>query len=345
VETKTYKPFLYGFLYAFMSVSLLCAQVEPEKNPGPKVELSGFVDGAYFYDGNSGANTFSLDQVEIDVIKSVSKTTVLRADLEWVNDGAGGFALDAEQGFIQFSPLILGGLNVTFGKFNAPIGFELLDAPDMYQYSHALVFDYGLPTNLTGAMFSKNIGENVDVVFYFSNGWDQNVDINKSKTIGGRIGYSRDDDWKGGLSFIRGEERENNSGLLTVLDADFTFTAVKNLTLGAEINKGGENLTDSTNTSKTVTWLGALLMAHYDFSEFWGITVRYDYFDDKNGSRLGNAEKRQALTFAPTFVLGDGMVAIFEVRNDFSDKKVFTGNKGEAVKSQLAMALEFTFTF
>ncbi len=340
-----YKTLLPGLLFIFMIVSVLSAQVEPEKNPGPKVELSGFVDGAYFYDSNSGANTFGLDQVEIDVIKSVSKTTVLRADLEWVNDGAGGFALDAEQGFIQFSPLILGGLNVTFGKFNAPIGFELLDAPDMYQYSHALVFDYGLPTNLTGAMLSKNIGENVDVVFYFSNGWDQNVDINKSKTIGGRIGYSRDDDWTGGLSFIRGEERENNSGLLTVLDADFTFTAVKNLTLGAEINKGGENLTDSTNTSKTVTWLGALLMAHYDFSEYWGITIRYDYFDDNDGSRLGVAEKRQAFTFAPTFVLGDGMGAIIELRNDFSDKKVFTDKKGKAVKSQLAMALEFTFTF
>ena len=47
---------------------------------------------------------------------------------------------------------------LTFGKFNAPIGFELLDAPDMYQYSHSLVFSRGLPTNLTGAMLAMDLG-------------------------------------------------------------------------------------------------------------------------------------------------------------------------------------------
>ncbi|MCH7859583.1 MAG: hypothetical protein IID14_07795 [Candidatus Marinimicrobia bacterium] len=40
--------------------------------------------------------------------------------------------------------------SITIEKFSASIRFELLDAPDMYQYSHSLVFDDALPTNLRG---------------------------------------------------------------------------------------------------------------------------------------------------------------------------------------------------
>ncbi len=141
------------------------------------IEISGFVDATYFYDGN----TFGLDQVEIDLEKSIGENASIRTDLEWVSDGAGGFALEAEQGFITFAPSFLGSVNLTFGKFNAPIGFALLDAPYMFQYSHALVFDNGLPTNLNGAMFSSNLNESVDLSVYVCNGWDQNVDNTQEK--------------------------------------------------------------------------------------------------------------------------------------------------------------------
>jgi hypothetical protein len=37
--------------------------------------------------------------------------------------------------------LVRADLEFSMGKFNAPIGFEAVDAPDMYQFSHSLRID------------------------------------------------------------------------------------------------------------------------------------------------------------------------------------------------------------
>ncbi len=308
----------------------------------PVVNISGFVDVSYYYDDTSGGNTFGLDQVETDLEKGIGETGSVRADLEWVNDGAGGFALEAEQGFVTFSPGVLNSWNVTFGKFNAPIGFELLDPTDMFQYSHALVFDYGLPTNLTGAMLSGDFGKSFDLTVYLCNGWDLNVDSNTGKTFGGRIGYTRGELGCVGLSAISGAESGPEGDILSVFDVDLTVTPKDNLLIGGELNFGSEDIGGT-----TASWMGFLLMTHYDFKENCGLTLRYDFFDDSDASRLGSGivEKRQALTISPTFSLGNGMGALLELRYDFSDEEVFTDKDGDPSKSALGLAFETTYSF
>ena len=318
---------------------------ESGSNPGPEtpaLSISGFVDVSYYYDGNSGGNTFGLDQVETDVEKSIGEIGSIRADLEWFNDGAGGFALEVEQGYVIFSPGVLNSWSLTFGKFNAPIGFELLDAPDMFQYSHALVFDYGLPTNLTGGMLTGGFGKGFDLSVYLCNGWDQNVDVNTGKTFGGRIGYTFGELGVIGLSAIRGAESGPEGDILNVFDVDLTATPTEKLTLGGEFNHGSE---DTGGT--TAAWTGLLLMTHYDFKEYYGLTFRYDFFDDSDATRLGSgiAEKRQALTISPTFSLGEGMGALVELRYDFSDEEVFTDKDGVSAKSAAGVAFEMTYIF
>ncbi|MCK5147651.1 outer membrane beta-barrel protein [bacterium] len=313
--------------------------IETAINPPVKddeLKVSGFVDASYFFDHASNKNSFGLDQVEIDFEKLFGGKGSIRADLEWVSDGAGGMALEAEQGYVKYGCM-------TFGKFNAPIGFELLDAPDMFQFSHALVFNFGLPTNLTGIMFNHDFNNGLDIALHLSNGWDQNVDINKGKTFGGRVGYAFGGDKGGlGLSLIRGAQNGPEGEYLTVLDVDLTFNPVPALTIGGEFNKGSDYV-----AGLTVDWIGFLLMTHYDFTEKTGLTFRYDFFDDIDGARLGSgvAEKRQALTFAPTFSLGDGMAALFEFRIDFSDQEVFTDKDGSPSKSSAGAAFEMIYLF
>ena len=93
--------------------------------------------------------------------------------------------------------------------------------------------------------------------------------------------------------------------------------------------------------------MGFLLMTHYDFKEYCGLTFRYDYFDDSDATRLGSGivEKRQALTISPTFSLGEGMVALLELRYDFSDEEVFTDKDGDPAKSKIGLAFEMTYSF
>ena len=321
------------------------------------VEVSGFVDASYTYNNIDDANTFSLDQVEIDLSKNLGDIGTLRADLEWVSDGEGGFTLDAEQGYVTLDLGLGRGEGnhptLTFGKFNAPIGFELLDAPDMYQFSHALVFDNGLPTNLTGAMLSMDLGGGIDVVVHLSNGWDQNVDANTDKMIGGRLGYSHEEMGGIGFSAMRGNEK-GLVGNLTVYDIDLTLTPTPRLLIGGEYNNGKTEL-DEVDVENS--WNGYMVMAHYSLTDVMGLTGRYDRFSwdaSRSAARRGGAQDqqrnlevtRQALTIAPTFALTDGLGFLMELRRDFSDEAVFYNPETrKSEKSMVNFAFEMTYSF
>ena len=249
----------------------VAAQEDGDSAVSSLVEISGFVDASYTYTNFDDSNTFGLDQVEIDLSRNLGDIGSLRADLEWVSDGEGGFTLDAEQGYVTLD-LGLGREEgdyptLTFGKFNAPIGFELLDAPDMYQYSHSLVFNNGLPTNLTGAMLAMDLGGGIDVVVHLTNGWDQNVDSNTDKMIGARFGYSHEVMGGIGFSLMRGDQElpivnraVNPVGNLTVYDIDLTLTPAPGLIIGGEYNNGKREFEEP---DLEINWNGYMVMAHY----------------------------------------------------------------------------------
>ena len=324
------------------------------------VEISGFVDASYTYNNLDDSNTFGLDQVEIDLSRNLGDIGSLRADLEWVSDGEGGFTLDAEQGYVTLDLGLGQGEGnyptLTFGKFNAPIGFELLDAPDMYQYSHSLVFNNGLPTNLTGAMLSMDLGGGIDVVVHLTNGWDQNVDANTNKMIGGRLGYSYDDMGGIGFSAMRGDHElpvrnqvEDPVSNLTVYDIDLTLTPTPGLIIGGEYNNGKRELDVN---DQDINWNGYMVMAHYRLTDVMGLTGRYDYFNTSSSLplRSGRSEiwsrTQQALTIAPTFALTDGLGFLMELRRDFSDDAIYGDpDEGEQKKSMVNFAFEMTYSF
>ena len=327
------------------------------------VEISGFVDASYTFNNLDDSNTFGLDQVEVDLSRNLGDIGSLRADLEWVSDGEGGFTLDAEQGYVTLDLGMGRGEGnyptLTFGKFNAPIGFELLDAPDMYQYSHALVFDNGLPTNLTGAMLSMDLGGGIDVVVHLSNGWDQNVDTNTDKMIGGRLGYSHEEMGGIGFSAMRGDEK-GLVGNLTVYDVDLTLTPAPKLLIGGEYNYGK---TDLNEVNVENSWNGYMVMAHYNLTDVMGLTGRYDRFTweyspidfTRIAARRSGAQDhppdnlevtQQALTIAPTFALTDGLGFLMELRRDFSDDELFGDpGSGKREKSMVNFAFEMTYSF
>ncbi len=324
------------------------------------VEISGFVDASYTYNSLDDSNTFGLDQVEIDLSRNLGDIGSLRADLEWVSDGEGGFALDAEQGYVTLDLGLGRGEGnyptLTFGKFNAPIGFELLDAPDMYQYSHSLVFEQGLPTNLTGAMLAMDLGVGIDVVVHLTNGWDQNVDTNTNKMIGGRLGYSHDDLGGIGFSAMRGDHEDPVYGSdfvlvsnLTGYDIDLTLTPTPRLIIGGEYNNGKK---EPVVSETVINWNGYLVMAHYRLTDVIGLTGRYDYFNTYStittrGGRMNVfSSTRQALTIAPTFALTDGLGFLMELRRDFSFYERDKGSgEREDEESMVNFAFEMTYSF
>lgn len=302
------------------------------------IQLSGFVDASYAYaEHEAVSSTFVLDQVELDVIKELDGIGSLRFDVEWLNDG-GTHAVDLEQGFLTLNPFDR--LSVTFGKFNAPIGFESLDPVDMFQFSHALVFENGLPTNLTGAMIAADLGRGFDLKAHISNGWDQGVDAHSGKTVGGRLGYTYQA-VSVGLSGMMDPSNDTEGDEIRVIDGDMSVAVTERFTLGGEYNRGSNTIADVTSE-----WSGFLLMGNVNLDSH-GFTIRFDQFDDTHGSRLGTeaGEVRRALAFSPSIAIGGGMGGLFEIRYDWSDSPVFLNNRGQLVESGLNVAFELTYSF
>jgi len=280
------------------------------------LNISGFVDGSY-----SGSNSkttaastgFGLDQVELDV--EYSKNNIgLRFDLNafpsdnttgGLNGGASGTITGNalfEQGYITYTiPNVADdGVTFTFGKFNAPIGWELLDAPDMYQYSHALVFDNGIPTNLIGTSLAAKV-QMLDAVVYYTNQVDVNgVTKQGVRSTGGRVGITPMEGVNLGISYLNTTQPTTISD--KTIDIDFTYDSIDHLVVGAEYNQ-----TKNGNGTRTG---GAFGTIHYDFTEMFGGTYRFGTWDaDKN-----TAGKLTANTFAATASLGEGLGALVEYR-------------------------------
>lgn len=337
---------------AFVLGAVVSARADSGAGADESVQVSGFIDASYSGNLDLGTDTFGLDQAEVDLVRGFGERGGLRADLEWVKNGD-EWELSAEQGYLDYVPAFAPKMTFTLGKFNAPIGFELLDAPDMYQFSHSLVFDHGLPTNLTGVMVTVAPTELVDVKAYVVNGWDNN-DLGGAgpKTVGGRVGYSLGERGGVGVSAIGGKVMSYAKGVgssfdRTVLDVDVTLTPAPGLLLGGEVNLGFLDFGTSVDGSTLDgSWTGALLMAHYDFNEWLGLTGRFDWFDDPDQFVFRDAgDNRTAITLAPTFVLGDGMGALIELRIDSSNEDVFDDGDGGVKSSTTSAAFEMTYSF
>ncbi len=305
------------------------------------LNISGFVDGSY--SGQNASTTtsstgFGLDQVELDV--EYAKNNVgFRFDLNGSPSAGGNVTQNGlfEQGYVYytFEGVLDEGITFTFGKFNAPIGWELLDAPDMYQFSHALVFNNGLPTNLIGASLSGKVGA-VDAVIYYTNEVDKNGVTTKGiRSAGTRIGITPMEGANIGISLLS----TGNPGLTATrtLDVDFTYDAVENLVVGGEYN---QVKTASTATT-TVKSGGYFLTVHYDFAPMLGATYRFGVWDNDT-KKTGKATSN---TVALTTTLGDGFGALAEYRTVNNTMATATGDGFAANFNTKAYAFEMTYSF
>ena len=350
------------FIALVFTLTLLRSQAVAEEADGG-FKISGFVDTSYYTQDRSEASTFSLDEAEVDIEKTIKDAGGLRLDINYrtvdrmtsvsAREGEtisiGGLSdVTLEQGYVWLD--LPGGLKFTFGKFNAPIGFELVDPTQMFQFSHAMVFIYGLPTNLTGGMLSGAFGI-ADFSVYGVNGWDRIQDDNKDKTIGGRLGVTPMEGLNVGLSYITGKEGSDEAGAqtsnLNVYDVDMTIKAIVGLTLGAEFNSGKYEGKSAVNSGSDAEWMGYMIMGNFSFTDKVALTLRYDSFDDKDGARLGSGvkEKRDSFTISPSYSIAKGFNALLEYKQTKSDQKVFVDKAGNANDTVSEAALEFTYSF
>lgn len=328
----------------------------------PGIKLSGFVNASAIDDRNSDRSTFGLDEMEMDVEHEFSNKASVRADIEYVNDGAGSFGMDLEQGYLSYNLGSAQKWTFKFGKFNAPLGFESYDAPGRYQHSYAAISSYAIPANLTGASLYTQFSPTIDAVVYLVNGWDVNSDNNSGKTWGMRWGFTPIADLNFGLSAITGpEQTDRTDSRRSVFDLDLTYQITPTFLLGGEANYGRESkvLADGSDAK----WFGFLLMSNIGFSEDVNLTMRADLLKDNNGHHTGYSQDLKAFTVAPRLKIVDGLVGLVEMKYEFSNQETFytISSRQRAIRrfgpivapmsdevlknNRLSLALEMTYSF
>lgn len=288
----------------------------------PGVNLFGFVNASAVDDRNKERSTFGVDETELDIEHSFSDKAAVRADIEYVNDGSGELNMDLEQAYLACNLGSTQKWTFSFGKFNAPIGFESCDAPGRFQHSYAAISTYSIPCNLTGASLYTQFSPVIDAVVYLCNGWDVNSDNNSGKTVGMRWGVSPTASLNFGLSVISGPEQvDRTDSRRSVFDMDLTYQITPTFLVGGEFNYGMESkILPNGDDAK---WSGFLLMSNIELSSNVNLTLRTDYFKDDDGYHTGTSQDLKAFTLAPKLKIVDGLEGLVEIKYEFSNHDVF----------------------
>jgi hypothetical protein len=189
------------------------------------------------------------------------------------------------------------GLNLSLGRFDAPFGIERHDEPLNLTATTSEVFQFGRPQRYTGFQTAYQFAPWLDAVGWAANRWESETthdpfdDNNKGKTFGGRIGFTpvaRESLLNFGIGGSWGPEQDDTeSHTRWVVDFDVTWNPTPRFLLAGELIYGGEDsvsfrkrgtpIAGPAVTDADVNWLGFSLLAHYDLTNWLGLSFRYGY--------------------------------------------------------------------
>ncbi len=217
------------------------------------------------------------------------------------------------------APVLGKNVNLTFGKFYTWIGYELVENVGNPNYSHGMLYNNWIPFTHTG--LSADVSEflpsdKLGLTLYLVNGWDSFIDNNESKSVGGYLTYSPNDDFFISLGVIHGAEgwgykigettgsigasgtgnagSNNNNGQTTLLDvvATYSLPQVDKLSLGLNIDWGTADDSKArdnggpTTAQLTVVAAGDGTIDAVGDAHWWGVAgfAMYDWADNQMGA-------------------------------------------------------------
>lgn len=340
------------------------------------VEVSGIVDGYYSYNNNKvdmftqgrafdvRHNAFSLQLAKLTLNKANSKDDPLgfRIDLGLgetvdriisVSDSSRNDATKhVLQAYASVVAPIGNGLTIDFGKFYTPVGAEVIETKDNYNYSRGWLFAFG-PYYHVGMRAKYAFNDKVALSGFLLNGWDNafenNVGENAGKTVGFQLGLTPSKKFALTQTYLAGPEaplanvpdislRDNwrhvADTVATVYVTD-KFTLLGNFVYGSD----GDNLG---NRGK---WTGGAAYFKYAFNSKLAFSPRFEVFNDKDGLRTGVAQTVKDITLTQEVKLVNNLLTRFEYRRDFSNQRFFTNSDGISKGNQNTFTIGVSYFF
>jgi len=331
------------------------AKLETETNP---LVVSGFAVGLGSYDRNLAQSAALGSKLALSVFRPWSDQLYffgqLTTHLEAADSGPPATAIEIDNLIINWTPARLSTLSLSFGRFDAPIGFERDDEPLNLIPTTSFTFENARPVKFTGLMARYTLNPKISVLGMIANGWDQVADNNSGKTAGFKLQVFPSSGLAvaGGVFF--GPERDSTNGSpRTLFTGDATWQPVQRLILQAEAHRGSEAGTD---------WTGVVGQAFWRAGRSTAVTVRGEVMDDPDGVRTGTAQNLSSVTISPWYFYREAQEGVFSnveftsfrlpafsirpaVRIDHSNQPVFEKKDGSLVRSNVTALVELVYLF
>jgi hypothetical protein len=343
------------------ALSLLAAHAaaqDPAPSPEPpKIDVTGFVDVYYGYNFNQvdpilrtfdvQHNTFSLSLAEVAFAKGVSADSRVgfRVDLDFGKTADLVAAFEPEENgqeiykHIQQAYLsVLAGekLQLDVGKFVTPIGAEVIESQDNWNYSRSVLFGYAIPFYHVGVRATLPVSDKLTVAGYLLNGWNNGSEVNGDKTfaLGATVKPNAKITWIGNL--MAGKETAGSDDTRVLFDTTLTVGVSERFSLMANYDYGKEG---------DVSWWGIAGYAKFQASSTWALVGRFEYLDDEDGGFMTIGQTAQTFTLTSDHTLAGGLRMRLEYRGDFTDSPFFLDDDGDFQDSQHAVLVGLVYAF
>jgi hypothetical protein len=332
---------------------------EPSPSPAaeaPKIQVTGLVDVYYGYNFNKvdpllrtfdvQHDSFSFSLAEVAFSKAVTtdsrvgfradldvgKTADLVASFEPETDGKEIYK-HIQQAYVS----VLAGSSVQFdaGKFVTPIGAEVIESGDNWNYTRSVLFGYAIPFYHTGVRATVAASPKLAVAGYLINGWNDGISIGGEKSFALVATVKPTDKITWIANYMAGKQ-EPDLDTRNLFDTTLTILPTPKLSFMANFDYGKEG---------EVKWWGLAAYAKYQAAPSWALVGRYEYLDDSKGGFMTFGTKAQTVTITSDHTIKGSLKARLEYRTDFADDPIFTKSDGLTTKNQTTLTVGVVYTF
>jgi hypothetical protein len=328
----------------------------------PPLVVSGFAVGLGSYDRNMATNSASGSKIALSLFRPWSDHLYLfgqlTTHLEQEDSGEAHTHIEIDNLVVNWTPPGASALTLSFGRFDAPIGYERDDEPLNLIPTTSFTFELARPVKFTGLMARYTVNPHVQLIGLVANGWNTEADNNSGKTGGLRVLVFPASGVAVGAGALYGPEEDGTNGSQRTLFAtDATLQPTPRVVLQVEANRGSQR-----DAGTSLTWTGAVGTAFWRASHSLGISVRGEILDDQGGVTTGTPQTLTSLTISPWYFYREAQEGVFSnvefttfrlpafslrpaLRFDRSDQPFFEDKDGGLRRSNLTALVELVYLF